>query len=184
LDRTGRRIYGEGVLRQLLKAISRALAPLDPEGLRHVKRLADQLNEKATQFRDVSSRVVLLEQRIGFLETDWKTWERRMRGAAHEPSLLASVARCLGRVEGQLQEARAEVATLQAEEMALRSLLTHGREEFARLLRRARALGYDVSSCLLYIDLTRPECPADDELLADDADRDFVARVIDGAGVH
>jgi hypothetical protein len=173
------------VLRELLTAVARALtAPKpQPESVRHLRRLAEQLNEKATRFRTVAGRAVLLEQRIGFLETDWKSWERRAKGARSNPDLAADAARCLGRVEGQLQEARAELATLHSDEAHLRNLLSSGRSEFAQLIEQARGLGHDVSECLLYVDLTRPECPADEELLADDGDR-FVARVIDSTVVH
>lgn len=174
------------MLRELLTAVANALTPTrpEPESVRQVRRLADQLNEKASRFRAVSARAVLLEQRIGFLETDWKTWDRRVRDVARNPALLASAARCIGRVEGQLQETRGELAMLQADEVALRALLTTGRDDFSRLIDRLRALGHDVSNCLLYVDLTRPECPADEDLLADDADREFIGRVIDAAGVH
>lgn len=156
----------------------------EPERIRLVKRLAEQLNDKATRFRGVVSRAVLLEQRVEQLETDSASWEQRARSARHrDPALSADVARICGRIEGQLSESRAELVRLHADETHLRELLTGGRAQFADLVEQARALGDDVSECLLYIDLTRPEQVPDTDLLIDDG-RDFVARVIDGAGVH
>jgi len=157
-----------------------------PERIRLLKRLAEQLNEKATRFRTVTSRAVLTEQRLAQLDGDSDAWERRAARASlsGDPELVASVARICGRIEGQLQELRGELVTLQAEEAHLRSLLTDGRKSFAHLLEQARELGDDVSGCLLYIDLSRPEQVPDTELLNDDGERDFVARVIDARGVH
>lgn len=156
---------------------------VEPESVRHLKRLAEQLNEKATQFRTVAGRAALLEQRIEFLEVDSRTWEKRAAAVRGRADLAQEAARICGRLEGQLQEARAELATLAADEAALRNLLTDGRRSFADLVERARRQGYKVDDCLLYIDLSRPDCPADDALLADE-DRAFVGRVIDAAGVH
>ncbi len=167
----------------MLRFLRRLLAPTwEPESVRHLKRLAEQLNDKATRFRAVASRAVLLEQRIGFLETESKTWEQRA-AAVRGTAIASDVARICGRMEGQLDEAQAELRALQADETHLRSLLTSGRRSFAEGVEHARSAGYDVSSCLLYVDLTRPECPADETLLGDD-DRRFVARVIDGGLVH
>lgn len=156
----------------------------EPESIRQLRRMAEQLNEKASRFRTVSSRAVLLEQRIAVLETDSVAWERRAEKVTEtcDPELAANAARICGRLEGQLQETRAELAVLQNDEAFLRDLLTRERKAFAEHLDLARQLGHDVSGCLLYIDLTRPEQVADIEI--DDEERSFVARVIDGAGVH
>lgn len=170
------------VLRRLLSAIGyEPRRRPEPESVRHLKRLAELLNDKAARFRTVAARAVMLEQRIEFLETDSKAWERRARQA--QPELAADAARICGRLEGQLQESRAELGTLRADEAHLRNLLAAERNRFAALLGEARELGHDVNGCLLYVDLTRPECPSDDTLLADDG-RDFVARVIDQRGIH
>ncbi len=152
--------------------------------MRLLRRFAEQLNEKASRFQAVAGRAALLEQRIGFLEVDLRTWEERSRlvRSRGRPELLVDVARICGRLEGQLQEARAELAIVTSDETHLRNLLTAERKRFADQLEQARALGHDVSSCLLYIDLSRPPVPAD-LALADD-DRDFVARVIDSAVIH
>lgn len=172
------------MLRRLLSRLGyEPKHPRDPESVRQLKRLAEQLNEKAARFRTASARAVMLEQRIEFLESDSKTWEMRARTVRGQAELFADVERVCGRLEGQLQEAHAELATLRADEAHLRNLLTDGRGSFARLLEQARSAGYDVSGCLLYVDLTRPECPADETLLADD-DRAFLARIIDAGGVH
>ncbi len=171
------------MLRRLLSRLGyERRQALEPESVRHLKRLAEQLNEKAGRFRTVAARAVLLEQRIEFLEVDSRAWERRARAA--QPELAADAARICGRLEGQLQESRAELATLHADEAHLRNLLTSERARFAALLSQARQLGHDVNGCLLYVDLTRPERPVDETLLADDADREFVARVIDQRGIH
>jgi hypothetical protein len=174
------------VLRRLLSRLGyEPKRKAEPERIRLLRRLAEQLNDKAARFRVVVSRAVLLEQRLGQLETDSVTWEARARAAARrgEPHLMADVSRICGRIEGQVQESRAELVRLHTDERHLRELLTSGREEFTRLVELARELGDDVSSCLLYIDLTRPQEVPDEDLLLDDG-RDFVARVIDGAGVH
>lgn len=157
----------------------------EPERIRLLKQWAEQLNALATRFRTAAERSVLLEQRIDQLEGDSVRWERRAaaRAAARDPELAADVARICGRIEGQLQESRAELANLLADEKHLRALLTEQRQPFVEQLERCRAFGDDVSGCLLYIDLTRPDRVADLELLADDG-RDFVARVIDADGVH
>jgi hypothetical protein len=179
------------VLRQLLIAVARALAEQappksDPEGIRHIKQLAEQLNEKATQFRAVVARAVLLKERVELLEQDSRQWEERARIATEKGSLelQTDVARICGRIEGRLQEARAELAQRDSDEAHLRNLLTLERKRFADLVEWARRLGHDVSGCLLYIDLSRPERVPDTDLLTDDEGRDFVARVIDSAGVH
>lgn len=154
----------------------------EPESVGHLKRLAEQLNEKATRFREVAGRAALLEQRIEFLETDSVTWERRaarVRGS----ELAGDAERICGRLEGQMQEATADLAQLRSEEAFLRNLLTSERRGFAAMVEQARRLGHDVSGCLLFVDLTRPECPADDALI-DDTDADFIGRVIDAHGVH
>lgn len=173
------------MLRRLLSRLGyeRRKAP-EPESVRHLKRLAEQLNEKAGRFRTVAARAVMLEQRIEFLEVDSRTWEQHARAAMGRPELHAEASRVCGRIEGQLQEARAELATLHADEAHLRNLLTTERGRFSALLGQARQLGHDVNGCLLCVDLTRPACPADETLLADDADREFVARVIDQSGIH
>lgn len=155
----------------------------EPESVRRLKRLAEQLNEKAARFRTVAGRAVLIDQRIEFLEADLRTWAKRAEAVAAKPLLMIEVARVCGRLEGQLQEARAEIATLMADEAHLRNLLTSGRRDFAVMLAEVRGWGHDVSECLLYVDLTRPERVADTDLLADD-DREFVARVIDQSGIH
>jgi hypothetical protein len=174
------------VLKRLLARLGyEPRRPVEPEVARYLQRLAEQLNDKAARFRTVVSRAVLLEQRIERLERDSRVWEMRSAAPAalRDPELAADVARICGRMEGQLQEARAELVLLHADELHLRSLLTDGRAKFAVLHERARALGFDVSSCLLYIDLTRPEQVADETLLTDDGS-DFVARVVDAGGVH
>lgn len=145
--------------------------------------MAEQLNEKASRFRTVAARAVLLEQRLDQLETDLRAWDRRAKTVGHRPELFADAQRICGRVEGKLQEARAELAEKHADETHLRNLLTEQRKVFANLLEHGRALGWDVSGCLLYVDLTRPDRVADEELLADDG-QDFVARVIDAGGLH
>lgn len=188
MDRSGGRGYGGEVLRRLLSVLGyepKQQRPPEPESVRLLKVFAEQLNQKATRYRAVAARAVLLEQRISQLETDSATWEQRAENAAQRgiPELTVDVTRICGRIEGQLQETRGELAVMQADEIHLRKLLSDSRHEFAKQLEGARELGHDVSGCLLYIDLTRPECPADEELLADDG-RDFVARVIDGPGVH
>lgn len=155
----------------------------EPESMRHLKRLAEQLNDKAARFRSVTERAVLLEQRIEFLVADSRTWERRAVAVAGQPELASEVARVCGRLEGQLHSARAELASALADETHLRSLLTTERRRFAELVEQARRLGHDVSECLLYVDLTRPGRVADLGLLADD-EREFIARVIDQAGIH
>ncbi len=169
-----------GVLRRLLSALGIDLP--EPANIRHLKRLAEQLNDKAARFRTVAGRAVMLEQRIEFLETDSRTWEQRAR-VARGTEMAADVTRICGRLEGQMQEARTELVKLQSDEQHLRGLLTSGRAAFADLLDQARRLGHDVSGCLLYVDLSRPVCPADESLLADD-DRTFVARVVDSVGIH
>jgi chromosome segregation ATPase len=172
------------VLRRLLSALGyEPRRAVEPESVWHLKRLAEQLNEKAARFRTAAARAALLEQRIEFLETDSKTWERKAVAVRGRPELVSEVERICGRLEGQLQEARAELATLCADEAHLRNLLTDGRRSFADLVEQARRHGHKVDDCLLYIDLSRPDVPADDTLLADD-DRVFVARIIDAAGVH
>lgn len=155
----------------------------EPESVRQLKRMAEQLNEKASRFRTVASRAVLTEQRLEQLETDLVTWERRARVVAGRAELSGDAQRICGRIEGQLQELRGELTLLNADEAHLRALLTSGREEFARLVQATCDLGHDVSGCLLYVDLTRPERVADTELLADD-EREFIGRVIDSTGVH
>lgn len=178
--------YVRKVLRRLLARIGyEPRREREPESVRLVKRLAEQLNEKATRFRTVAGRAAMLEQRVGFLETDLKTWERRARAVRErrQLELLLDAERICGRIEGQLQEARAELAVLAADETHLRGLLTDERRRFADLLRETRELGHDVSECLLYVDLIRPEPLADLALCADD-DREFVARVIDSSGLH
>jgi hypothetical protein len=180
------RAYGGRVLRRLLSRLGyEPKRKAEPERIRLVKLLAEQLNDKATRFRAVVSRAVLLEQRVEQLETDSVSWEQRARAARSRGDrvLLVDVARICGRIEGQLSESRAELVRLHADEAHLRDLLTSGRAQFADLVEQARDLGDDVSGCLLYIDLTRPEQVPDTDLLIDDG-RDFVARVIDGAGVH
>jgi septal ring factor EnvC (AmiA/AmiB activator) len=157
----------------------------EPERIQLLKRWAEQLNEKATRFRTVAERSVLLEQRIDQLDGDLMRWEKRAvaRLATRDPELAADVARICGRIEGQLQESRAELANLHADENHLRTLLTDQRRSFAEQLELCRGLGDDVNGCLLYIDLTRPDRVADLDLLADD-ELDFVARVIDADGIH
>lgn len=155
----------------------------EPVGVLQLRRMAERLNEKASRFRTVSARAVLLEQRLDQLETDLKAWDRRASAVRHQPELHADAQRICGRIEGKLHEARAELAEKHADEAHLRSLLTEQREVFATLLEHARALGWDVSGCLLYVDLTRPERVPDEELLGDD-EGDFVGRVIDAGGLH
>lgn len=158
--------------------------PAPPERLRLLRRWSEQLNEKAGRYRDLASRLVLTEQRLEQLDTDLRTWQRRSRAVAGT-DLATDAARIVGRLEGQLQELRADHATLARDEQHLRALLTDQRAAFAEQLELCRELGDDVSSCLLYIDLTKPEAVPDLELLADDErDRDFVGRVIDASGVH
>jgi hypothetical protein len=173
------------VLRRLLSRLGyEPRGKPEPESVRHLKRLAEQLNEKAARFRTVAARAVMLEQRIEFLETDSRTWEQHARATVGRAELHAEASRVCGRIEGQLHEARAELATLHADEAHLRNLLTSERSRFASLLGQAREFGHNVDGCLLYVDLTRPTCPADESLLADDGDREFVARVINSTGVH
>ncbi len=169
------------MLRRLVR-LALGVSLWEPASIRGLKRLAEQLNDKASRFRTVAARAVLLEQRIELLEVDSRAWEARAK-AVHDAGLSSEVARVCGRLEGQLQAARTELAALHTDEAHLRSLLTDGRRAFAELVDQARSLGHDVSGCLLYVDLTRPECPADDSLLADE-DRAFVARVIDSQVIH
>jgi chromosome segregation ATPase len=172
------------MLRRLLGALGyeRKRPPAPPERVRLLRRWSEQLNEKAARYRQVASRLVLTEQRIEQLETDLRTWEKRSGAVAGTP-LAADASRMVGRIEGQLQELRADHAILAGDEQHLRALLTDQRRAFAEQLELCRALGDEVGDCLLYIDLTRPEEVADLDLLADD-ERDFVGRVIDAGGVH
>jgi hypothetical protein len=173
------------VLRRFLSALGyEPRRKPEPESVRHLKRLAEQLNEKAARFRTVAARAVMLEQRIEFLETDSRTWEQHARATVGRSDLHAEASRVCGRIEGQIRETRAELAALHADESHLRSLLTSERARFASLLGQARELGHEVDGCLLYVDLTRPVCPADETLLADDGDLEFVARVIGSTGIH
>ena len=156
----------------------------EPESVRLLKRMAEQLNDAARRFREAAGRAALLEQRVGFLETEEAGWRDRVRSAAErDPELATDAARIFGRVEGQLVAARAELRTHELEERELGLTLTTYRKRFADELERVRGLGHDVSGCLLYVDLSRPGCAADETLLADD-DRDFIARVIDSPGLH
>lgn len=156
----------------------------EPESVRLLKRMAEQLNDNARRFRETAGRVALLEQRVGFLETEGASWAERVRSTTDRDQELAREAsRLCGIVEGQLMATRNELRLQLIEEREFRQTLTGGRKRFVDLLEQTRALGHDVSGCLLYIDLSRPDCPADETLLADD-DRAFVARVIDNAGLH
>ena len=180
------RAYGGQMLRRFLSRLGyEPRKAREPECVRLVRQHAALLNEKATRFRTVSGRIVLLQQRIEQIETDSRTWERRaevIRGRG-DPELVADAERICGRLDGQLQESRAELATLESDEAHLRAILTDGRARFADLIGQCRELGLDVSECLLYIDLTRPDRVADTDLLADD-EADFLGRVIDGSRVH
>ena len=177
--------YGGEVLRRLLSRLGyEPKQKREPDSVRELRRMAELLNDNGRRFRETASRVALLEQRVSILETEGKGWADRVSSTdSWDPALAREAARILGNVEGQLQAARAELLVQRTEETELRKTLTVGRKRFADLFEQTKALGHDVSSCLLYIDLSRPECPADETLLADD-DRSFVARVIDRAGLH
>ncbi len=156
----------------------------EPESVRLLKRMAEQLNDNARRFREAAGAVVMLEQRVGFLETERTGWAERVRSAAErDPELATEAARLYGRIEGQLTATHGELRLKRLDERELRHTLTTFRKRFADAFEELRDLGHDVSECLLYIDLSRPDCPADETLLADE-DRAFVARVIDGPGLH
>ena len=172
------------MLRRLLSRIARAIAEPEPEAVRHLRDLARLLNERAARFRDVATRATLLRERVGMLAGDLAAWERRVQATRDDPRFALEATRICGRLEGQLQETNIELGQLESEEAGLRTLLTRQRGDFVRLVERAKALGYDVSECLLYIDLSAPERVADVSVLVEE-DRDFVARVIDSSGaVH
>lgn len=184
MDRVGERTYGKAVFRRLFAALGyEPSQKREPESVRLLKRMAEQLNDNARRFRETAGRVVLLEQRVGFLETEESGWAERVRSASRDPELAREAARISGWVGGQLAAARTELRVQLIEEREFRQTLTSGRKRFSDELEKLRAMGHDVSGCLLYIDLSRPDCPADETLLADE-DRSFVARVIDNAGLH
>jgi hypothetical protein len=127
----------------------------------------------------------MLSQRIEVLGTESDQWELRAQSQAvqRDPDLARDVARICGRIEGKLDSARSERVLLELEERLLRDMLVYERRRFMELLEDAQALGVDVSRCLLTIDLTRPEPPADPATIPED-EADFVARVVDSRAVH
>jgi hypothetical protein len=186
LDGRAGRPYGWRVFRRLLSRLGYEPKRSAAEAgiVSQLQSLAANLNGRAARFRTVSARAVLLEQRLALLEADSEVWERRAARKLNDPELAADRARICGRLEGQLQELRGELVQTQSEEAALRNELTIDRERFMRNLEHARRLGFDVSNCLLYVDLTRPARSVELGDLAEDEGREFVGRVIDSVDVH
>lgn len=145
---------------------------------------SEELSAAATDLRAIALRAVVLEQRASELGDEFEAWQRRLERAQYhpDPGVPVVAARIVGRVEGQLQVTRRELAVCLEEEIALRTTLIDRRRHWLRLIEENQALGLNVSSALLHIDLSRPEPPAPEP--NDDPEREFVARLIDGAPVH
>ena len=147
--------------------------------------MGDQLTEHASRLRTVAARARLLGEQTSTLEYELRAWERRVGRArrAGDPELLEAAAKMAGRVGGQLDAARHELAARLDDEIAIREVLLEQRCHWLRMLDDAQRLGLDVSGCVTTIDLSVPP-PPDSDGLPDDEEREFVARVIDGMAVH
>jgi hypothetical protein len=170
------------MLRWLIARLLTELRPPESERVALVRRLGEQLSDGAGKLRETALRARTLSARVDFLSAQVAAWERRIDRASKisDPNVMVAAAKMAGRVGGQLEAARAELADKLDAEFALREILIENRKHFFRLATNLERDGYDASSCMTTIDLSRPP-PTDDDGLPDDEEADFVAQLIDRA---
>lgn len=157
----------------------------EPVSLVALRRFSDELTAAAAALRATAQRAVLLQLRTEELVGEGQSWERRLERARRtgDPELIEAAARMAGRVLGQLEVAREELAVCLADEAELHAVLVEERRRWMRLVEEADRMGLNTSGCLLHLDLTRPPPPADAGL-PDDEEREFVARLIDRSSLN
>lgn len=147
-----------------------------------LRNFATELAHGATELRALAMRAVIMQARVEALQVEAQAWELRLARAHRlgNQDLMIGAAKMCGRVAGELDAARRELVTKLDDEIALRWVLVEQRRKWMMLAEKAETNGLDISTCLLHIDLSRPE-PPDDIGMHIDEEREWIARVIDRA---